>query len=131
MGRSSLWLVGDLCSNRIDHRRGSLDLLADTASEVAEAAFHIRFSDRALLVSFQEILAQEIAKLDFGEHSSVFSKPDVLERPKHIPAWLKKAVFLRDKGRCTDCFADLTGLIAIDPKNSPRPYGSSRGIRLE
>jgi 5-methylcytosine-specific restriction endonuclease McrA len=33
-----------------------------------------------------------------------------------FPRKLRKAVFLRDKGRSQSCFVDLPGTMALDPK---------------
>jgi hypothetical protein len=94
-----------------------LDKLLDQATRViTDATFHLLFSDREFLATFQSLIAKKLVMMDTGADSGVFEKPGILRRPPRLPSWLRRAVFLRDKGRCQSCFSDLTGTLALDPK---------------
>jgi hypothetical protein len=85
-------------------------LLEGPVARLADGAFHILFSDRSALLSFQQLLADIIRGLPVGDYDE-FRETGILRRPKYIPAWLKCAVYHRDKGRCQLCHRDLTGVI--------------------
>jgi hypothetical protein len=106
-----------LCESEVRGHIRALDALLDRAAEViTEATFHLLFSDREFLVSFQKLIAGKIRTYDQSTSAALFKKPNVLRRLKSLPSWLRRAVFLRDKGRCQICFCDLTGTLALDPK---------------
>jgi 5-methylcytosine-specific restriction endonuclease McrA len=106
-----------LTYNDIDEHIYELDALINEAAKIiAEPTFHLLFSDREFLVSFQALVSAEIAKTDISRQPDLFQRTGILKRPRHLPQWLRKAVFLRDKGRCQSCFVDLTGTMALDPK---------------
>jgi hypothetical protein len=77
------------------------------------ATFHILFSDLRFLKDFQDLVAESISEISAEEFPTVLRIDGVLRRPKHIPKWLRKAIFHRDKGRCQACSCDLTGVIAL------------------
>ncbi len=82
-------------------------------NKIADDVFYILFGNRMLLLKFNELVAEKVADTEFTEDN--LNSSGKLKR-KYIPKWVKKAVFLRDKGRCTKCSKDLTGLIAVDTK---------------
>lgn len=87
------------------------DSLLEQASEiVTESTFQLLFADRNFLFLFAKLLAEHVKKLTPQDHTSL-KKLGVFRRPKHIPVWLKNAVFHRDKGRCQICHKDLTNLL--------------------
>lgn len=90
--------------DRLTHR------LEEPVTRLADGAFHILFSDRSALLSFQQFLADMIRVLPIDEYDE-FREPGILRRPSYIPVWLKSAVYHRDKGRCQLCHRDLTGII--------------------
>jgi hypothetical protein len=104
-----------LTPRRVERHIRELDrLLAHAIGTVAEGTFHLLFSDREFLASFQDLVAQKIGSQGTsngsGHHGDL-----VIRRPNRLPSWLRKAVFFRDKGRCQLCFSDLTGVLALDP----------------
>lgn len=108
------WLLKDKLEKK---HIAELDVLLKQAAQVVtDATFHLLFSDREFLVAFQMLVAEKIATTDPTDKLSFFEKPGVLRRPSSLPSWLRRAVFLRDKGRCQICFSDLTGTLALDPK---------------
>ncbi len=82
-------------------------------NKIAGDVFYIFFGNRELLLRFNKIVADEVADTIFPKDS--LTKQEKIKR-KIIPNWVKKAVFVRDKGRCIKCTKDLTGLIAVDQK---------------
>lgn len=79
-------------------------------AKLADGAFHILFSDRCALLNFNQLLAGIIQELPFSEFPEL-REQGILRRPSYIPAWLKRAVYHRDKGRCQLCHRDLTGVV--------------------
>lgn len=72
---------------------------------MTEEAFHLLFGNREFLRDFNlELAAFRQARGD---------KPS---RRCNIPQWVKRAVYFRENGKCALCKKDLSGLIAIDPK---------------
>ncbi len=82
-------------------------------NKIADDVFYILFGNRRLLLQFNLLVAETVVDNTYPLGS--LTANDKIKR-KNIPQWVKKAVFLRDKGRCTKCTKDLTGLIAIDAK---------------
>ena len=82
-------------------------------SKIADDVFYIFFGNRELLLHFNELVSQAV--MDTVYKDSDLSSSGKIKR-RNIPQWVKKAVFARDKGRCTKCSKDLTGLIALDSK---------------
>jgi hypothetical protein len=82
-------------------------------NKIAKDVFYIYFGNRNLLLCFNKIVADTVAETVFQKEC--LTQKGLIKR-KHIPQWVKKAVFSRDKGRCNKCTRDLTGLIAVDQK---------------
>lgn len=81
--------------------------------QIADEVFHVIFNDRATLAGLNELASTRV--LDIGETEP---DPDLMTkrgrlRRKTLPPWVRRAVFHRDKGTCTLCDRNLTGL--IDP----------------
>lgn len=70
-------------------------LITTMAGEV----FTILFANRRVLFALNELLAAKLTGTRTIRH-----------RP---PAWAKRAVFYRDRGKCTGCFCDLSGTLSI------------------
>lgn len=85
-------------------------------TKMSDEIFFILFLNRQLLQNFNKMASTPIADycLDFGDQeiNKHFAKDGVLKRVG-IPSWVQKAVFHRDRGICTKCFKDITGLINI------------------
>jgi hypothetical protein len=72
---------------------------------MTEEVFHLLFGNRGFL-------------LDFNVQLASFRKErgDIPSRRCSIPQWVKRAVYFRENGRCALCKKDLSGLVAVDPK---------------
>ena len=89
---------------------GPFEILID---RVVQETFFILFQNRGLLLLFNEMMASRVANGDFsGENDPLFTKSGVLRRV-HIPRWVKRAVFFRDRGLCVICQRDLSGIVNI------------------
>ncbi|MBI0299280.1 HNH endonuclease [Streptomyces sp. PRKS01-29] len=88
------------------------DFLARISSEV----FHIMFTNRVALQALHEYLSRYVREFrqESNEQDSGYTKylkePGILKRTK-IPKWAQRAVYFRDRGTCTKCTRDLTGLV--------------------
>ncbi len=80
--------------------------------------FYILFSNRKLLALFNEFMARGLGQffdnIPDSELGCNLSCPGVLKRVG-IPAWVKRAVFFRDRGMCSLCQKDLSGIISTQP----------------
>ncbi len=97
------YLSGDL-ENLIDH--------------LSREVFQILFLNRKLLMIFNELLASTLSShydddlplnLEY-----LFERPGKLKRVA-IPEWVKKAAFHRDRGMCSQCGKDISGLVMSQP----------------
>jgi hypothetical protein len=73
--------------------------------KMTSEVFHLLFGNRSFLLDFNLQLAE------FRQQ-----RGDALSPRCFIPQWVKRAVYLRENGKCALCKRDLSGLIAIDPK---------------
>ena len=88
----------------------------DTLAErICDEIFFILFSNRKLLHKFNENNAMSFSKFCFQQNQ--LTNKGKLKRQR-IPKWLQKAVFHRDKGRCSFCSTDLTKIINIESANN-------------
>ncbi|CUS03332.2 HNH endonuclease [Candidatus Promineifilum breve] len=92
---------------------GPFETLVESA---VREVFFILFQNRGLMLLFNEMMAGLIFGLGAdtleGECDSFFAKPGVLKRA-HIPRWVQRAVYFRDRGLCVICQRDLSGIINI------------------
>ncbi|WP_312471236.1 HNH endonuclease [Neobacillus sp.] len=80
---------------------------------IKHSAFQFIFQDRKFLHDFHLELADLIEReMDYikTNYSEYVTTKDRLRR-KNFPAWLKQAVFYREKGTCAICRCDLSNLI--------------------
>jgi 5-methylcytosine-specific restriction endonuclease McrA len=82
-----------------------------TASDrvVVPSTFHVLFADRNFIFALQQQLRDMVK--DRGP-ALLGNRLDDQGRIKrvYIPAWLKKALFFRDRGECQKCGKDISGL---------------------
>jgi hypothetical protein len=72
---------------------------------IADEVFHLLFANRGFLLNFN----LGIASYRNGRTDSPC--------PRYaIPQWVKRAVYFRENGKCALCKKDLSGLVAVDPK---------------
>ncbi len=80
------------------------------AAQQAEATFFLLFNNRDFLFEFQSFVSDYIKPLEYSKYRNILRRDGVINRPSHLPEWLKTAIFHRDKGRCQICFKDITML---------------------
>lgn len=93
------------------------ELLEKIAGEV----FFILFLNREFLGNFNKLISKyltDVAIEDIDEELRENFEQDGVLRRKNMPKWVRKAVFHRDRGRCSICHTDLTGLISISSKEN-------------
>lgn len=92
---------------------GNIDALLEQA---VRETFYVLFGNRQLLMLFNEMMADQIHQMPLNEldpeTAKLFHRDGVLRRVA-IPKWVRKAVFYRDRGLCTVCSRDLSGLLNI------------------
>lgn len=95
-------------------------VLGSLIEHLASEVFHVLFSNRQLLWQFNDFMAgvfqshfDEIPESELGGH---LKGPGILKRV-NIPAWVKRAVFYRDRGMCSLCQKDLSGIVSTQPDN--------------
>jgi hypothetical protein len=99
--------------------QATLDELQGLHSRVCEPrivaeVFTLLFGDRVFLLRFNERVADEVVSVaTMRDHPDLLAKDGVVKRFKQWPAWLKRALVYRDKGRCAICLTDLSGLLAV------------------
>ena len=92
--------------------------LENLVNHLTQEVFHILFANRKLLYLFNQFMAG-LLQLFFSdmpncESSSLLKGPGVLKRV-NVPAWAKRAVFYRDRGMCSLCQKDLSGMLSSQP----------------
>jgi hypothetical protein len=78
--------------------------------------FFVTFQNRQLLLDFNEMMAGQVSDghlEDIPEEFRVhYSQEGMLKRVA-VPVWVQRAVFYRDRGLCSLCQRDLSGILAI------------------
>lgn len=101
-----IWLTPKLVQSHVYE----LDPMLEKAAEVlVPSIFYLLFSDRTFLRLFQIRVAAWLKTFKAAEYPGLFVRDGVLRRPKHLPQWLKAAIYHRDRGRCQHCNKDMTG----------------------
>lgn len=78
---------------------------------VVDDIFTVLFQNKAFLRKFNQNIAELIGNMSLLQYPKYLASDGMLKRPAYIPQWLKKGIYLRDKGRCQICGKDLTGLL--------------------
>lgn len=120
------WLqTRSLSLDKLEHEETILeyyDYLYETGSfqgllqQISDEVFFVLFMNRNFLYHFNKQISTRIAKIktqDFPDDSRILFKKDGFLRRVNIPVWVKKAVFYRDRGICSNCQKDISGLINI------------------
>lgn len=88
-------------------------------NQMVEETFYVLFLNRKFLNTFNLEMSEmfKVQELDDFDKDSLYllKKNGTLKR-KTIPKWATRAVFYRDRGKCTMCNKDLTGLFNISNK---------------
>ena len=80
---------------------------------ITEEVFHLLFANRWFLLTFNTSLAIYLQDHDIIPREYQSSN-GTIKRHRSVPAWLRKAVYYRDHGRCVRCQRDLSGLLSTD-----------------
>jgi len=73
------------------------------------SVFHTLFADRNFIISFQHDLQHFLKTKGPIALSGQLTSQGKIGRV-HIPRWLEKAIFFRDRGQCQICDKDISGL---------------------
>ncbi|MBC2705663.1 HNH endonuclease signature motif containing protein [Desulfobacula sp.] len=82
--------------------------------QITEEVFHLLFSNRGFLLDFNKSLSTYIENNSDIVPANYRNDNGKIKRASNLPAWVKKAVFFRDQGRCVFCHKDLSGLLSTD-----------------
>lgn len=93
-------------------------IIENIACKIANETFHLLFSDRMFCLKFNKIIADNVSNYELKDYPEILSEDGKPKRLKYIPVWVKKAVYLRDRGSCAVCLTDLTGLLKTTYKNA-------------
>jgi HNH endonuclease len=77
---------------------------------IVHETFQLLFSDRGFLTEFNKLVAETVKSLEKIEYPDLLKKNGVLYR-KTLPKWTQRGVFYRDRGRCIQCYKDLSGVM--------------------
>ena len=110
---------------------GPIDILL---TKIIDEVFFVLFANRGLMRLFNDMMARQFADLtlaEIPEESLSRLKRDGVFARCHIPTWVQKAVFIRDRGQCVLCKADLSGVVCIgNAKNFDHIVPLSHGCLL-
>ena len=82
---------------------------AATEKIAIPSIFHALFADRNFIMDFQLCLRNYVSEnLDAVPDYALTAQKKL--RRTHLPRWLKKGIFFRDKGICQLCGKDVSGL---------------------
>ena len=120
------WLtLRSLSIKSLEHERVILDYVAylyetgplrDLLGIISNEVFYILFLNRHFLYQFNKRINQRtksIKNIDITPDIMQFFKNDGVLRRVTIPMWARKAVFFRDRGICSNCLRDISGLTNI------------------
>ena len=88
----------------------------DLVTQISNEVFYVLFSNRAVLQAFNESMAEELVKIrieDLKPANRGWLKSNGVLKRVSIPSGASTAIFHRDRGLCTFCCSDITGLINI------------------
>ncbi|WP_312519131.1 HNH endonuclease signature motif containing protein [Anaerospora sp.] len=93
--------------------------ILELIEKITEEVFFVMFSNRKILLIFNEMMARILVKLNLNEiepENRPFFKHKCILKRVSIPSWAKKAVFYRDRGRCVKCNKDVSGTLSFQNK---------------
>ena len=94
----------------ISHIREKFDehVLDNLTNEV----FTLLYVDRKALLQLNKIIAKTIKCLKLIDHPKLLEANGIVKRCTYWPKWLRNALFYREKGHCSLCLKDISGLFA-------------------
>lgn len=105
------------CWEHFEETRLSQDY-EDLLHRVADEVFFVMFTNRATLQQLHRYLSGHVVsdydadyiRTEFPEIQRYYTESGRLRRTV-IPKWARRAIFFRDRGICTTCRKDLSGLL--------------------
>ena len=93
--------------------------LFDTELEATfvDDIFTVLFANKEFLFEFNSQIQSLVDDLSIQDYPELLKKDGVFKRV-YIPTWLKKGVFMRDKGRCQICGTDLTKILTVEDSDN-------------
>lgn len=83
---------------------------------MTEEIFFLMFMNREFLHRFNETIAFYIGNVETEalplNERHLFKRDGVLKRAR-IPVWARRAIFYRDRGLCSSCYRDISGLVSL------------------
>ncbi|MDV9172854.1 HNH endonuclease signature motif containing protein [Streptomyces sp. W16] len=89
----------------------------DLLHKISDEVFFVMFTNRVALQNLHQYLAyhvlndsMEYLEPDHPQLMKFYTKSGRMRRT-HIPMWARRAIFFRDRGICTKCKKDISGLL--------------------
>lgn len=83
---------------------------------ITDEVFFLMFMNREFLREFNNTIALYISNIKTDtllQDEKRFFKRDGFLKRINIPVWARRAIFFRDRGLCSSCHKDISGLISI------------------
>jgi hypothetical protein len=106
--------VADLCYDYMLNDLGPSQVYEELLGRIADEVFHVVFINRVLMARLNEIVAMKVREVDpdfiaeSGSDAKNFSRNGSRLKRSAPPEWVRRAVFHREKGKCSLCRADLS-----------------------
>ncbi|MDW5525275.1 hypothetical protein CKN63_13175 [Carnobacterium divergens] len=101
-------LVEEFANKILEFYRNELGII------IVSDIFTVLFANKQFLFEFNRQIQKEVRVLILNEYPNHLKKDGVVKRCPYLPKWLKKGIFMRDKGRCQICGTDLTKILHLD-----------------
>lgn len=95
-----------------DFRKSDLISTMLPLSNWNDRIFAVLFSDRDFIFRFSKLLTHVVSEVDTSKYPQWFTNKGRIRRVRW-PKWLGNGIFLRDKGHCASCGADLSGMYQL------------------
>ncbi|WP_273994012.1 HNH endonuclease [Vibrio parahaemolyticus] len=82
----------------------------ELAPQIQVEVFNLLYADRCFLIEFNKLIANDIKEMAKEDYPFLLKRDGVVNRATYWPAWLKRALFCREKGLCAVCKTDLSSL---------------------
>lgn len=79
---------------------------------IADEMFFILFINRNFLRKFNLLLSEYFRESEYIKLTNNYLRNEKLMRQR-IPQWIKRAILYRDRGKCSFCQRDISGLLSI------------------
>jgi len=90
------------------------DVFHQLVTHTVEEIFYILFQNRGLLMEFNLMISGALERVQPNEiDNELVTRRGRIKRV-HIPQWVKRAVYFRDRGQCVMCNKDLSGILSLN-----------------